>query len=113
MLLLVAFAVLALVLSFVCHGCGFLFDGPQCARRRYILQMMTGQRLRLSAAGALIGLAVALALTGVVTRFGVGPSDPVILVSVSAILIGAALLAGYIPARRAASLEPTDSLRQE
>jgi ABC-type lipoprotein release transport system permease subunit len=37
----------------------------------------------------------------------------VILLTVSVMLIGAALLACYIPARRAASLEPTDSLRQE
>ena len=45
--------------------------------------------------------------------FGVQAGDPVILLTMSVLLIGAALLACFIPARRAAGLEPTDSLRQE
>jgi deoxycytidine triphosphate deaminase len=56
-----------------------------------------------------------LVLTRVVSRFshllyGVRADDPVILLAVSGMLIGAAFLACYIPARCAASLEPRDSL---
>jgi putative ABC transport system permease protein len=80
--------------------------------------MVAGEGLRLAVAGVVAGLAAALALARVVSRFsrllyGVRPGDPVILLTVSVLLIGAALLACYIPARRAASLEPADSLRQE
>jgi ABC-type lipoprotein release transport system permease subunit len=79
---------------------------------------VAGEGLRLAVAGVVTGLAAALALARVVSRFsrllyGVRPSDPVILLSVSVLLIGAALAACYIPARRAASLEPTDSLRRD
>jgi macrolide transport system ATP-binding/permease protein len=45
--------------------------------------------------------------------FGVRASDASTLISVALLLIGAALLASYIPARRAAMLDPTEALRQE
>jgi putative ABC transport system permease protein len=129
MLLLVAFAVVALVLAFV--GIFGVISYSTARRvkeigirialgatRSNILQMVIGEGLRLAVAGVVIGMAATLALTRVASRFsrllyGVRAGDPVILVSVSALLIGAALLACFIPARRAASLEPTDSLRQE
>jgi len=83
-----------------------------------ILRMVAGEGLRLAVAGVVIGVAATLVLNKVVSRFsrllyGVRAGDPLILLTVSSMLIGAALLACYIPARRAASLEPTDSLRQE
>jgi predicted permease len=129
MLLLVAFAALALVLAFV--GIFGVISYSTARRvkeigvrmalgatRPNILQMVVGEGLRLVVVGVVIGMAATLALTRVVSRFsrllyGVRPGDPVILLAVSVLLIGAALLACYIPARRAASLEPTDSLRQE
>jgi len=129
MLLLVAFAVLALVLA----GVGIFGVISYSTARRVneigirmalgatrsnILRMVAGEGLRLAVAGVVIGVAATLLLNKVVSRFshllyGVRAGDPLILLTVSATLIGAALLACYIPARRAASLEPTESLRQE
>jgi putative ABC transport system permease protein len=45
--------------------------------------------------------------------YGVGPEDPVILTAVSLTLLGAALLATYVPARRATRLNPMDSTRAD
>jgi putative ABC transport system permease protein len=129
MLLLVAFAVLALVLA--CVGIFGVISYSTARRvkeigirmalgatRPNILRMVAGEGLRLAVAGVVIGVAATLVLNKVVSQFsrllyGVRAGDPVILLAVSVMLIGAALLACYIPARRAASLEPTDSLRQE
>ncbi len=129
MLLLVAFAVLALVLAFV--GIFGVISYSTARRvkeigirmalgatRPDILRMVAGEGLRLALAGVVIGVLAALLLARVVSRFsrllyGVRAGDPVILLAVSALLIGAALLACYIPARRAAGLEAADSLRQE
>jgi predicted permease len=129
MLLLVAFAVLALLLA--CVGIFGVISYSTARRvkeigirmalgatRPNILRMVVGEGLRLAVAGVLTGMVAALALGRLVSRFsrllyGVRAGDPLILLTVSAMLIGAALLACYIPARRAASLEPTDSLRQE
>ncbi len=129
MLLLVAFAVLALVLA--CVGIFGVISYSTARRvneigirmalgatRPNILRMVAGEGLRLAVAGVVIGAAATLVLNKVVSQFsrllyGVRAGDPMILLAVSVMLIGAALLACYIPARRAASLEPTDSLRQE
>jgi ABC-type antimicrobial peptide transport system permease subunit len=129
MLLLVAFAVFALVLA--CVGIFGVISYSTARRvkeigirralgatRPNILRMVAGEGLRLAVAGVVIGVAATLVLNKVVSQFsrllyGVRAGDPVILLAVSVMLIGAALLACYIPARRAASLEPTDSLRQE
>jgi putative ABC transport system permease protein len=129
MLLLVAFAALALLLAFV----GIFGVISYATARRMneigirialgatkadILGMVTGHGLRLALAGIAIGVAGSLILTRVISRFsrllyGVGAGDPVTLLAVSALLMGAALLASYVPARRAADLEPTVSLRQD
>jgi predicted permease len=83
-----------------------------------VMRMLVGQGLRLAVAGIGIGLAAALVLTRVVSSFsrllyGVGAADPLIFGAVSLLSITAALLACYIPARRAARLEPTIALRHE
>jgi ABC-type antimicrobial peptide transport system permease subunit len=88
------------------------------ATRPGILRMVAAEGLRLAATGVVIGVAAALMLTRLVSRFssllyGVRAGDPVILLAVSVMLIGVALLACYIPAHRAARLEPADSLRQD
>jgi ABC-type lipoprotein release transport system permease subunit len=80
--------------------------------------MVAGEGLRLAVAGVAIGVAVSWVLTKTIQSFsrllyGVGAGDPEVLLVVSALLIVAALLGCAIPARRAANLEPTQSLRQE
>ena len=69
----------------------------------------------LAVAGLALGLAGSLALTRLLSTllFGISPRDPATLTAVAAILAGVALLACYIPARRAASIDPTIALRYE
>jgi putative ABC transport system permease protein len=83
-----------------------------------VVRMVVGQGLRLAFTGVAFGIVAALLLTRALSQFsrllyGVGAGDPAILIAVSVMLIGVAGLACYIPARRAASLEPTAALRQE
>jgi putative ABC transport system permease protein len=80
-----------------------------------ILKMILGQGLLLAMLGLGIGIVGALALKGLVKSllFGVAPADPVTLATVGIVLGGAALLASYLPARRAASIDPIDALRME
>jgi predicted permease len=85
------------------------------ARRAQILVMVLGQGCRLACAGIAIGLIAALTTTRLMTRFlyGVQPNDPITFTAVSLLLIAVALLACYVPARRAASVNPVDALRAE
>jgi putative ABC transport system permease protein len=71
--------------------------------------------LRLAALGVVLAIPVALGLGRLirVQLFGVTPADPVILISVVAIITSVAFLAALIPARRAAAVEPTIALRTE
>jgi len=83
-----------------------------------VMQMLMGHGLRLVLAGIAIGVAAALVLTRAVSSFsgllyGVQATDPLIFTAVSLLSITAALLACYIPARRAARLEPTVALRHD
>jgi predicted permease len=85
------------------------------ARRRDILRMMLGDGLVLIAAGSSIGLILAVAAARLLTGFlyGVSATDPVTFVVVLALLAGAALIACYMPARRATRVDPLVTLRQE
>jgi ABC-type antimicrobial peptide transport system permease subunit len=85
------------------------------ARSGDALKMILGQGLRTIVTGVAIGIAGALALTRTVESllFGVTATDPVTFGSVTALLIGAALLACYIPARRATRVDPMVALRHE
>jgi putative ABC transport system permease protein len=85
------------------------------ARRGDILGMVIGEGLRLSVAGILLGLACTLALTRLMRSllFEVSPSDPLTFSGVAILLLGVALAACYIPARRAARTDPTVALRHE
>ena len=80
-----------------------------------ILKMILGHGLLLASIGLAIGVAGALSLRGLVKSllFGVAPADPVTFAVVAIMLGGAALLASYVPARRAASIDPIDALRME
>jgi len=80
-----------------------------------IFQLIVGQGLRLSAAGILVGLAAAVAVTRVMTSMliGVKPSDPPTYAVMAAVFFAIAALASWLPARRAAALDPTVALRGE
>ncbi|MGO9273142.1 MAG: ABC transporter permease [Terriglobia bacterium] len=80
-----------------------------------VLRLVVGQGILLTAIGLSIGLAGALALTRFLARFlyGVRPTDPITFVLVALTLFVVALLACYIPARRAAKVDPMVALRYE
>jgi len=69
----------------------------------------------LALAGVSVGLAAAVALTRLMRSllFGVGATDPLTFVAVPGLLVLVALGASYIPARRAAGIDPAVSLRSE
>jgi putative ABC transport system permease protein len=80
-----------------------------------ILRMILGQGLRTILIGAAIGIAGSLALTRAVASllFGVTATDPLTFGGVTLLLVGVALLACYIPARRAIRVDPMVALRYE
>ena len=85
------------------------------AQPRDVLQLIVGQALKLAVLGLGIGLPLALALGWVMagTLFGVVALDPLTFVGFTVLLLGVALLAGYLPARRAMKVEPITALRYE
>jgi putative ABC transport system permease protein len=85
------------------------------ARSRDVLKMILSQGLRTIFIGLLIGLAGSLALTRTMASllFEVAATDPLTFAAVIALLIAAALLACYIPARRATKVDPMVALRYE
>jgi putative ABC transport system permease protein len=80
-----------------------------------ILRAVVGQGLKLTLIGVVCGLAGALALTRILSSllYGVTPTDPLTLAYVSVVLAAIALLASYLPARRAARIDPMTALRYE
>lgn len=80
-----------------------------------IFGLILGQSLRLVLTGLAIGVIASLGLARLLTQFlfGVAAADPFTFLAVSALLTCVALLAGFIPARRAASLNPVTALRVE
>lgn len=85
------------------------------ASRSSIIRLIVGEGLILVVAGTAVGLAVAAMSTRVVTNqlFGVKPTDPLTYIAVTSALILTALFACYIPARRAARVDPLVALRYE
>jgi putative ABC transport system permease protein len=80
-----------------------------------VIRLTVGQALTLTLAGTAIGLALSIALARVMEAalLGIATSDARVFVAFAAVLIGAALLAGYLPARRAAAIDPMIALRAE
>ena len=80
-----------------------------------IFRLMVGKGLFLSAIGIGIGLLAAVAFTRVLASMllEVKPTDPVTFVSVAVLFLVIAVLASFLPARRAAGLDPTSALRNE
>ena len=79
-----------------------------------ILRLVVGHGLRLSAAGIGVGLAAALLLTRAMRTMlvGVRPTDPITFLAVAAVFFAIAAVSSWIPARRAAGLDPTTALRE-
>jgi putative ABC transport system permease protein len=85
------------------------------ASTSHVLRMVLGEGLRTICIGVAIGIAGALALTRTVESllFGLNANDPLTFGGVTLFLVGAALLACYIPARRATKVDPMVALRYE
>jgi len=129
MILLIAFAALALLLALVGVYGVISYSMSQRireigvrmalgARREDVLRMVVGQGLGLALSGMAIGVAAALILTRVLSSFshllyGVSVNDPLTFATASVMLIVMAALASYIPARRAAKVNPMVALRYE
>jgi predicted permease len=85
------------------------------ARESDVLQLVVWQGLRLTLIGVGLGLVGAFAITRVLSSllYGISATDPISFFSVALLLIAAALLASYIPARRATRVDPMIALRYE
>ena len=85
------------------------------AQKRNVLSLVIGQGMKLALAGVGLGVLAALALTRVMRGllYGVEPFDPLTFVGVSVLLIAVAGLACWLPARRAANVDPMEALRYE
>jgi predicted permease len=84
------------------------------AQKSDVLRLVIGQGMTLALIGVIAGLAGAFALTRVIANllFGVGASDPLTFIAISLLLIFVSLIACYLPARRAARLNPTVALTE-
>ena len=85
------------------------------AQRSNVLRLVAGQGMALTLIGIAVGIAASFALTRLMESllFGVSATDPLTLVGVSALLAAVALLACYLPARRATKVDPLIALRYE
>ena len=85
------------------------------ARQGEVLRLVLGESMLLAATGGVVGVVVALALTPMMKTllYGVRGSDPLTFAGVAVVLSIVALLAGYIPARRATMVDPIVALRYE
>ena len=80
-----------------------------------VLRLIMRDGMRLAGIGMVVGLVLAVVLTRVMTRFlfGVSPLDPLVFVLIPLTLASVALLANFLPARRAAATDPVVALRAD
>jgi putative ABC transport system permease protein len=85
------------------------------ASRGDVLGLVLGRSLRITVGGILLGLVGAYALTGLLSRllFGIEPTDPVTFVLVAVAMCVVSLVASYIPARVASTMDPLQALKVE
>jgi putative ABC transport system permease protein len=85
------------------------------AQQRDVFKMVLGRGMILTLIGVAFGLLAALGLTRLMTTmlFGVAPTDPITFVSIGILLIVVALVACYVPGRRATKVDPLVALRYE
>ena len=126
MMLLAAFAVLALLLASIgIYGVIAYVVGQRTqeigirmalgAHRLDVLRLMLWEGMRLALIGVAIGIAAGLALTRLMSKmlYGVSAADPLTFSGVAMVLLLVALAACYLPARRAAAIDPMQALRSE
>ncbi len=126
MLLLTGFAVVALLLAAVGIAGVVAYSVVQRTQEiglrialgadtRHVLQLVVGHSLWWTMAGVIAGLVASVGLLRMLEGlvFGVTPTDPFVLGMVSVLLVAVAVAASYIPARRAASVNPVTALRSE
>ncbi len=126
MMLLAFFAVVALGLSCVgIYGVISYLVGERTreigvrmalgAQRADVLRLILGQGARMALAGVMVGIVLSLGLTRLMSAqlYGVTPHDPLTFGVVGVILVVVALAACWLPARRAASVDPMECLRAE
>jgi predicted permease len=85
------------------------------AERRDVIRLVLGRALRIVLAGLIAGLAGAVGVTRVLQTFlfGVTPTDPIAFTVVTLLLMAVGLMAAWVPARRAARIDPSVALRGE
>ncbi|MEX2177737.1 MAG: ADOP family duplicated permease [Gemmatimonadaceae bacterium] len=126
MALLLAFALVALVLSAVGLYGVIAYSVTQRTReigvrvalgadQRSVERLVVGAGLKLTAIGLVVGLLGAFASTRLLTGllYGVSPVDPVSFVAIALLMVAIALVASYMPARRAVRIDPMTALRAE
>ena len=85
------------------------------ARARNVVTLVVSQGVKLTVVGLALGLAAALMMTRVLSGllFGVSTSDPATFAAVAVFLGAVALIASYVPARRATRIAPVTALRHQ